>query len=201
MLAAWKDSPGSVGFSVAIGHDGVLGVTIAEGGKTHLKLFGRFCQDLLHSIRIFTHLNIISSPPRKSMPNCTMSPSLMGNSFDSIFGWLSLIWFKKVPDELQTSLTCHWPSLKLNSQCFRLTTLDLKPTGASDGTVGFVVGIPSRSEYRPTRITESSLGNVRVMGVKGKDCRPLRNSWWGKRRIVGSGAFVSFSSAFSLVAA
>jgi hypothetical protein len=94
-----------------------------------------------------------------------------------MFGWLNLMWFRKVPDELQTSLTCHWPSLKLNSQCFRLTTLDLKPTGASEGTIGFVVGIPSRSEYRPTRIIESSLGNVRVIGVKGRDCRPLRISW------------------------
>merc|ERR1712093_133986 len=100
-----------------------------------------------------------------------MSPSLIGNSLDSVFGWLSLMWLRNVPEELATSLICHWPSTKQNSQCFRLTTLDLKPTGASEGVLGFAEGTPSRSEYRPTRMMECSLGRVREMGVKVSEGR------------------------------
>lgn len=79
------------------------------------------------------------------------------------------MWFKKVPDELPTSLMCHWPLRYRNSQCFRLTTFDLKPTGASDGSDGLGFGMPSRSEYRPTRIRQLSAGKTRVMGTKGRE--------------------------------
>lgn len=88
-----------------------------------------------------------------------------------MLGWLRRIRFKKVPDELPTSLMCHCPLTKENSQCFRLTTFDLKPIGASDGSVGLHIGTPSRSEYRPTRMIESSDGRVRAMGANGKDGR------------------------------
>jgi hypothetical protein len=33
------------------------------------------------------------------------------------------------------------------------------------------IGTPSRSEYRPTRMIESSDGRVRAMGANGKDGR------------------------------
>ena len=88
-----------------------------------------------------------------------------------MLGWLNRMWFRNVPDELPTSLTCHWPFMYMNSQCLRLTTLDLKPTGASEGSVGLGLGMPSRSEYRPTRITQLSDGNVRAMGANGNDGR------------------------------
>lgn len=147
---------------------------------TYLNSLGCCCQDRLHSIRMRTHRKIISSPPLKSIPNCTMSPSLIGYNLDTMFGWLSRMWFKKVPDELPTSLTCHWPFTNKNSQCLRLTTFDLNPTGESEGAPGFATGTPSRSEYRPTRITELSDGRVRETGMKCSDGRVLRwISWWG----------------------
>lgn len=128
--------------------------------SAYLYLFKVFCHALLHSTRIFTHLNIISSPPLKSIPNCTMSPSWTGNGFDSTLGWLSLIWLRNVPEELFTSLIYHCPLEHQNSQCLRLTTLDLNPTGADDGVFEGMFGFVSRSEYRPTRITQSSCGRV-----------------------------------------
>lgn len=88
-----------------------------------------------------------------------------------MLGWLRRMWFKKVPEELPTSRICHWPLTKENSQCLLLTTLDLKPIGASDGSVGLWTAIPSRSEYRPTRITEDSVGRVREVVVKGSEGR------------------------------
>jgi len=54
--------------------------------ETYLKLFRPCCQPLLHSMRILTQRNIISSPPRKSMPSCTTSPSFTLKGFDSTFG-------------------------------------------------------------------------------------------------------------------
>ena len=81
------------------------------------------------------------------------------------------MWLRNVPDELATSFTCHSPFSKVNSQCFRLTTLDLKPTGASEGAEGIVIGIPSRSEYLPTRIMASLLGRVREIGENVRDWR------------------------------
>lgn len=81
---------------------------------------------------------------------------------------------------------CHWPFMKISSQCLRLTTFDLNPIGASDGSDGLAMGIPSRSEYRPTRITQLSDGRVREMGIKVKDGREFcRGSWYGKKRMVG----------------
>lgn len=79
---------------------------------------------------------------------------------------------RNVPEELETSLICHWPSTKLNSQCFRLTTFDLNPTGASEGPVGLETGGPSRSEYRPTLIILRSFGRVLEIGLKFRDCLP-----------------------------
>lgn len=72
---------------------------------------------------------------------------------------------RKVPDELLTSLTYHWPLEHQNSQCLRLTTLDLKPTIAADEVLGVGVGFASRSEYRPTLITEVLSGSVREIGA------------------------------------
>ena len=142
--------------------------------STYLNSLGRCCQARLHSIRMRTQRKIISSPPLKSMPNCTISPSLMGYNLDTMVGWLSRIWFRNVPDELPTSLTCQVPFTYTNSQWRRLTTFDLKPTGASDGPPGFATGTPSLSEYRPIRITELAEGIVREMGMKCKDGRVLR---------------------------
>lgn len=139
---------------------------------------GCCCQERLHSTRMRTHRKIISSPPLKSIPSCTMSPSLMGYSLDTMFGWLSRMWFRNVPDELPTSLTCHWALMYMNSQCLRLTTLDLKPTGAPDGPGGFATGTPSRSEYRPTRITQLSEGSVRETGMNCREGRLLRWKSW-----------------------
>lgn len=107
------------------------------------------------------------------MPNCTISPSRTAYNLDTMFGWLRRIRLRNVPDELPTSLMCHCPLTTENSQCLRLTTLDLNPIGASDGSVGFSSGTPSRSEYRPTRMTESSDGSVRLIGGNGKDGRAL----------------------------
>ena len=82
------------------------------------------------------------------------------------------MWLRKVPLLLATSLTAHCPSVKLNSQCLRLTTFDLNPTGASEGALGFVGGGPSLSEYRPTRMMVVSFGRVREIGVKLRDGLP-----------------------------
>ena len=37
------------------------------------------------------------------------------------------------------------------------------------GSVGLGMGMPSRSEYRPTRMTQLSDGRVRETGTKGRD--------------------------------
>lgn len=50
------------------------------GGGTHLNVLSLFCQPRLSSTLILTQRKIISSPPLKSMPSWTMSPSLMGNA-------------------------------------------------------------------------------------------------------------------------
>jgi len=158
---------------------------MAVGIVTYLKLFKLFCHARLHSTRIFTHLNIISSPPLKSMPSCTTSPSLTGKGFDSTLGWLKRMWFRKVPDELLTSLMYHCPFEHQNSQCLRLTTFDLKPTGAEEGRFGGGLGLVSRSEYLPTRITQSSCGSVLEVGRNASEGLFERGSWWGMRRIIG----------------
>ena len=113
---------------------------------TYLNVFSLFCQPRFNSSLILTQRNIISSPPLKSMPSCTMSPSFMGNGFDSVPGGLSRIWLRKVPELLLTSLMYHLPPSYQNSQCRLLTTLLLNPTGASDGTFGGTFGWLSRSE-------------------------------------------------------
>lgn len=57
------------------------------------------------------------------------------------------------------------------------------------GSVGLGFGTPSRSEYRPTLMTQLSDGRVRVTGTKGRDGRELWEvSVYGKNRMV---AFVS----------
>lgn len=114
--------------------------------RAYLKVFNACCQPRLHSTRILTHRKIISSPPRKSMPSWMMSPSLILKGFDSTLGWLRRMWFRKVPEELLTSLTYQLPSLHHSSQCFRLTTLDLNPTAAAEGTLAGASGMLSRSE-------------------------------------------------------
>lgn len=114
--------------------------------RTYLNLFSLFCQPLLSSSRILTQRKIISSPPLKSIPSWTTSPSLTGNGLDSCPGGLSRMWLRKVPLLLFTSLMYHLPASYQNSQCRRLTTLDLKPTGAADGTFMGTVGWLSRSE-------------------------------------------------------
>lgn len=48
--------------------------------NTYLKVLSLFCHPLLSSRRIFTQRKIISSPPLKSIPSWTMSPSLTGNA-------------------------------------------------------------------------------------------------------------------------
>lgn len=98
-------------------------------GATYLNGLGLFCQPRFSSSLILTHRKMFSSPPLKSIPSWTMSPSLMGNGLLSCDGGLSLMWFKKVPEELLTSLMNHLPSSHQNSQWRRLTTLLLKPTG------------------------------------------------------------------------
>ena len=96
---------------------------------SRLKELRLFCQLRLHSTLILTHRKMISSPPLKSMPSCTTSPSFTGNARDSVPGEESRTWLRKVPEEDLTSLTYHCPELCQNSQCRRDTTLDLKPTG------------------------------------------------------------------------
>lgn len=58
---------------------------------TYLNLFSLFCQPRFNSSRILTQRKIISSPPLKSMPSCTTSPSLTGKGLDSWPGGLSRI--------------------------------------------------------------------------------------------------------------
>jgi hypothetical protein len=143
---------------------------------SYLKLLGLVCHPLLSSTLIFTHRNIISSPPLKSMPSCTMSPSLTIYGFDSVPGGLSLMWLRKVPEELFASLIYHLPPSNQNSQCLRLTTLLLKPTGAAEGTFAGATACCSLSEYRPTLIVSLPVGSVLDTGLKDKDCRFDRES-------------------------
>jgi hypothetical protein len=143
----------------------------SHAGKTYLKLLGPVCHPLFSSTRIFTHLNIISSPPLKSIPNCTISPSLTGNGLDSVPGELSRMWLRNVPDELFTSLINHRPPEHQNSQWRLLTTLDLKPTGAEEGTFGAPLGWFSLSEYRPTFMISFPVGSIRAIGLNTRDGR------------------------------
>lgn len=136
-------------------------------------------------MRIFTQRNIISSPPLKSIPNWTISPFLTGNGLLSVPGELSLTWFKNVPDELFTSLMNHSPSWAQNSQCLRLTTLDLKPTGAAVDRFAGWLGCVSRSEYLPTRIISFPVGSVRPIGLNINDGLGARASWCWENLIVG----------------
>lgn len=154
--------------------------------ETYLKGLGPFCHPLLSSILILTHLNIISSPPLKSMPNCTISPSFTGYGFDSVPGRLRRIWLRKVPDELLTSLIYQRPFEYQNSQCRLLTTLDLNPTGALEGAFAAWGGCVSRSEYLPTFMTSVPLGNIRDMGLNASEGLVARGSWWAVNRMEGS---------------
>lgn len=90
-----------------------------------------------------------------------------------------------MPDELLTSFIYHWPFEHQNSQCLRLTTLDLNPIGAEEGMLGGGFGLLSRSEYLPTLITQSSCGKVLDVGGNAKEGLVERGSWWGIRRMVG----------------
>lgn len=152
---------------------------------THLKALRACCHPRLHSILILTHRKIISSPPRKSIPSWMMSPSLSLNGLLSWFGWLSRMWLRKVPDELLTSLIHHSPFLHHSSQCFRLTTFDLKPTAAAEGWSLGTSGSTSLSEYRPTLITADSSGRVRLMVEKEREGLAARGSWCMMKRIDG----------------
>lgn len=149
---------------------------VFDDRETYLNVFSLFCHPRFNSRRIFTHRKIISSPPLKSMPSCTMSPSFMGNGFDSVPGGLSRMWLRKVPELLLTSFMYHLPPSYQNSQCRLLTTLLLNPTGAADGTFGGTFGWLSRSEYRPTRMISLPVGNVRDIGVNVSDGRAARGS-------------------------
>lgn len=114
-----------------------------------------------------------------------ISPSFILKGFDSTFGWLNLMWLRNVPEELLTSLMYQLPSLHQSSQCFLLTTLDLKPTAAAEGPLGVFSGMLSRSEYRPTRIIADSSGNVRWMVGNCNEGRPALGSWCGMKRMDG----------------
>lgn len=153
---------------------------------TYLKLLGvLFCKPLLSSILILTHLNIISSPPLKSMPNCTISPSWIGYGFDSVPGELSRMWLRKVPEELLTSIMNQRSSENQNSQWRLLTTLDLKPTGAADRELVTGGRRLSLSDHRPTFMTSFPVGKIRVCGLNTSEGRCALGSWWGINRIVG----------------
>ena len=91
-----------------------------------------------------------------------------------------------MPLLLRTSLMYHCPSSHQSSQCLRETTFDLNPTGAAEGVLLAGSVVESRSEYRPTLITDVGVGSVRVIGGKMSDGRAERGSWWGINRIVGS---------------
>ena len=90
-----------------------------------------------------------------------------------------------MPEELLTSLMYHCPWEHQNSQCLRLTTFDLNPTGAEDGVCGGGFGLTSRSEYRPTRITQSSCGRVLEVAGNDRDGLVERGSWCGSSLMVG----------------
>lgn len=143
-----------------------------------LNVFGLFCHPRLSSSLILTQRKIISSPPLKSMPSWTMSPSLTGKALLSCEGGLNRMWLRNVPDELLTSLMYHLPSSYQNSQCRRLTTLLLKPTGAPEAEWPDAPARAwvSRSEYRPTRMTSVPLDSVLEMGGKDNDGRVDRGS-------------------------
>lgn len=81
------------------------------------------------------------------------------------------MWLRNVPEELLTSLMNHLPPVYQNSQCLLLTTFDLKPTGAEDGTFGAPVGWFSLSEYRPTFMISFPVGRIRAMGLNTKEGR------------------------------
>lgn len=94
---------------------------------------------------------------------------------------------RKVPDELFTSLIYHTPAENQNSQCRRLTTFDLNPTGAAEGTLlSFPNAGCSLSEYLPTLIISLPEGSILNAGVKTKDGRWARGSWWAVNLIEGS---------------
>lgn len=139
-------------------------------------MFNLFCHPRLSSNRILTQRKIISSPPLKSIPSWMMSPSFTIYGFDSVPGGLRRMWFRNVPDELLTSLMCHFPFSNQNSQCRRLTTLLLKPTGDAEGTLGATCGCASRSEYRPTLMTSDPDGSVLETGWKVSDGLAARAS-------------------------
>lgn len=112
------------------------------------------------------------------------------------------MWFKKVPELDLTSLIHHCPSLHQNSQCLRDTTLDLKPTGAEDGTFGGrSLGMLSFSEYLPTLMTQSSLGRVLDIGGNCRLGREALGSSCGIKRIEGSCLFGIEPSAVASPAA
>lgn len=142
----------------------------------YLKVFSLFCQPRFSSSRILTHRKIISSPPLKSIPSWTISPSFTGYGLDSVPGGLSRMWLRKVPELLLTSLIYHFPSSYQNSQWRRLTTLLLKPTGAAEGAFTGILGWLSLSEYLPTRMTSLPLGRVREIGPNLSDGRVARGS-------------------------
>jgi hypothetical protein len=77
------------------------------------------------------------------------------------------------------------PSLHQSSQCFLLTTFDLKPTAAAEGMLDGLSGMLSRSEYRPTRMIADSSGSVRFIVGNCSEGRPARGSWCGIKRIDG----------------
>jgi hypothetical protein len=92
------------------------------------------------------------------------------------------------------------PSLHHSSQCFRLTTLDLKPTAADEGTLDGISGMLSRSEYLPTRIMADSSGRVRVMVENCSEGRGARGSLWGMKRMEGRFLLGALSAVVSVVA-
>jgi hypothetical protein len=153
---------------------------------TYLKLLGVVCQPRFNSTLILTHLKIISSPPLKSMPSWTISPSLTGNGLDSVPGELRRIWLRNVPEELLTSRINQRPPEHQNSQWRLLTTLDLKPTGAADGTFAAGWTLLSLSDHRPTFMVSFPLGRIRDCGVNTSEGRCALGSWCAVNRIEGS---------------
>ena len=79
----------------------------------------------------------------------------------------------------------HCESWHHSSQCFLLTTFDLKPTAAAEGTLVGISGRLSRSEYLPTRMMFVSFGRVRVIVGNCREGLPARGSWCGIKRIDG----------------
>lgn len=105
------------------------------------------------------------------------------------------MWFKKVPEELLTSLTNQLPFENENSQCFLLTTLLLKPIGPSFDISPSASSAPSFSEYLPIRSTVFAFFSVREMVGKKSDCFVDRESWNGTNRIEGGSGFAGFTAA------